>query len=99
MIPWEEEFGWSRSSISLARGILLASQGLVTPFSGHMVDVFGPRYSVVGGQILLAVCLCLEALMQKEWQLFVLYGGFSGAGYGMLNLNIYAAMVRSFEYA
>src|SRR5215212_5964099 len=41
--PLEAEFGWDRASISLAIAVSLIAYGLGSPFSGRLIDRFGPR--------------------------------------------------------
>src|ERR1700752_4524910 len=41
--PLEAEFGWDRASISLAVAVSLMAYGLGAPFSGKLIDRYGPR--------------------------------------------------------
>lgn len=41
IIPFEQEFGWDRSLISLAIGISLFIYGLSGPFMGAIVQIIG----------------------------------------------------------
>ncbi len=43
IIPLEQEFDWSRATISLAVGINLLLYGLVGPFAAALMDRFGVR--------------------------------------------------------
>ncbi len=43
MIPLEQQFGWSRATISLAIGINIALYGLMGPFAAAAMQRFGVR--------------------------------------------------------
>jgi len=43
IVPLEEEFHWSRATISLAAGINLFVYGFIGPFAAAVMDRFGVR--------------------------------------------------------
>ncbi len=51
LVPWEEEFGWSRAVVSLPIAVQLMMFGLVGPFSASFVERFGLRRTMT-------TCLC-----------------------------------------
>ena len=71
---WENDFGWSRSKVSAARGLMYLSQGLVTPLAGNVMDTFDPRMTLVGGLVGLAITLGLTSAIAYEWQMFLFFG-------------------------
>ena len=52
VVPLENEFGWSRATISLAVGVCIGLYGLMAPFSAATMDRFGVRGTMVGGAVL-----------------------------------------------
>ena len=43
MVPLQDEFGWSRGTLSLAVGVNLLLFGLTAPFAAALMDRFGMR--------------------------------------------------------
>ncbi len=81
--PLEEEFGWSRASISLAVSIGLLLFGLMGPIAGRLMDRSGPRRLMMIGLLLIVVSTASSAAMTQLWQLDLLWGVVSGVGTGM----------------
>lgn len=84
IVPLEEDFGWSRATISLAVSVNLVLFGLTGPFAAAAMLRFGVRKVV-----LLALCLCaagsaLTVLMTAPWQLVLLWGVVVGLGTGAM---------------
>ena len=66
VVPLEEEFHWSRATISLAVGINLLLYGLIGPFAAATMDRFGVRRTMVAGMILIGVGIALTPLMRDR---------------------------------
>lgn len=81
--PLENEFGWSRASISVAISIGLLLYGVASPLAGSLTDRFGPRRLMIGGMALAGLASGLSALMGSIWQFHLLWGIFSGIGTGL----------------
>ncbi|HET7600533.1 MAG TPA: MFS transporter [Gemmatimonadales bacterium] len=98
MVPLEHEFGWTRSTISLAVSINLVLYGLLGPFAAALMDRFGIRRTVLAALGLLAVGVGLTPWMRASWQLIALWGVVAGIGTGMTALVLGATVVsRWFE--
>ena len=54
MVPLEVNFGWSRTTISLAAAIGLFLYGLVGPFAAALMQTLGIRRTMLGGLLLMA---------------------------------------------
>jgi sugar phosphate permease len=94
IVPLENEFGWSRASISLAISINLILYGLMGPFSAALVDRLGARKTMAVAMATLAIGVSLTTLMTSQWQLVLLWGIVVGAGSGMAALTLAAAVVN-----
>lgn len=82
VVPFEQEFGWSRAAIASAVSINLLLYGLAGPISGWLVDRYGPRAVMVGSLSSLALGLAGSLFMKQLWQLQVLWGLVVGLGAG-----------------
>lgn len=84
LVPFQDEFGWSRGSISsvLSMGIFL--YGLVGPFSAALLLRFGVRKVVVLSLAVLAISLAATPFMTALWQFQLLWGLVSGLATGMM---------------
>ncbi|ANY65975.1 MFS transporter [Paenibacillus sp. BIHB 4019] len=84
LVPFQNEFHWSRGSISsvISMGILL--YGLVGPFSASMLLRFGVRKVVISSLALLAISLAATPFIHALWQFNLLWGLVSGLATGMM---------------
>src|SRR5258708_4233288 len=74
IVPLEEEFGWSRATISLAIGINIFIFGFIGPFAAAAMQHFGIRRVVMFALILLGGTVALSTFMTTEWQLILTWG-------------------------
>ena len=54
MVPLQDEFGWSRTELSLAVGVNLVLFGLIAPFAAALMDRFGIRRVTACALVLVA---------------------------------------------
>lgn len=94
MVPLENEFGWSRATISFAIAVQLMLFGIVGPFSAGFIDSFGLRRTMVVGLAMMALGMGLMPFITQSWQLQPLLGVFLGLTTGALAM-IMAAMVAN----
>jgi sugar phosphate permease len=94
VVPFEQEFGWSRATISLAVGVCIGLYGLTAPFSAAMMDRFGIRGTMLGALASIGTALALLPLMTKSWHLITLWGVMIGLGIGFV-ANVMAAIVAT----
>lgn len=72
--PLSQEFGWSRSQVSLAFSLSLLVLSLGLPVIGRLVDRFGARKVIVPSVLLLGLGLMSFALLSTPlWHLYVIY--------------------------
>jgi predicted MFS family arabinose efflux permease len=84
LVPVENDLGWSKSTISLAVSIGLVLFGLGGPFSGYLMDRYGPRRITLLGLALMALSMALSAVMTQVWHLDLLWGVLSGVATGIV---------------
>jgi MFS family permease len=84
IVPLEEAFGWSRTTISLAVSVNLVLFGLSGPFAAAAMGRFGVRRVVLVALVLVAVGSGLTVFMTAPWQLVLLWGIVVGLGTGAM---------------
>ncbi len=94
IVPFEEDFGWSRSAISLAVSINLVFYGVTAPFAAALMERFGIRNIAALALALIALGTGLTIFMTQAWQLAVLWGVLVGLGTGSTAL-VFGALVAN----
>ena len=84
LLPFQNEFGWSRGSISSVISIGILLYGLVGPFSAALLLRFGIRKVVVVSLSVLALSLVSTPFITALWQFELLWGIVSGLATGMM---------------
>src|SRR3954454_5666883 len=67
MIPLQQEFGWSRSLLSVAVGVNLVLFGLTAPFAAALMERFGIRQVTTVALLLIAAGAALTVFVQSSW--------------------------------
>ena len=96
--PLENEFHWSRATISFAIGANIFLYGLIGPFAAAMMASFGVRRTMLAALAAIGTGVAATPLMQQSWQLVVLWGLVVGSGTGV-TANVLAATVASRWFA
>ena len=94
IVPLEDEFHWSRSTISFAVGVNLLLYGLIGPFAAALIDRFGVRRTMVTALLVTAAAVALSPAMQETWQLVLLWGVVVGSSCGVIG-NFLAALIAA----
>ncbi len=94
MVPMQDEFGWSRATISAAVAINLVVFGLSGPFSAALAERIGLRRVVTTALALIATSALLTPLVTQPWQLYLLWGVVTGAATGAV-APVLAAMIAT----
>jgi MFS family permease len=84
VLPFEEEFGWDRGSISLAAAVSLVTFGLGAPLGGSLIGRFGVRRVMIAGLALVVLGVAPMLLMRDLWHLHLLWGVVAGIGTGAI---------------
>lgn len=94
IIPLEQEFHWTRATISLAISINIFLYGLMGPFAGALMQRFGVRRTAMTAMAALAVCVSLATQITAAWQLVVVWGIGVGLATGMVAIVLGATVVN-----
>jgi MFS family permease len=94
MVPFEDEFHWTRSTISFAVAVNLIIYGLIGPFAAAMMERFGVRRLMLAAIVCIATGVALTTFMRESWQLILLWGVVVGCGTGT-TANVLAATVAT----
>ena len=94
ILPLEDDFGWSRSTISFAVSINVLLYGLTAPFAAALMDRFGIRRVVMGALTTIGTGALCTIWMTKPWHLVALWGVVVGIGTGSMAL-VFAASVAN----
>ena len=83
MVPLEQEFGWTRATISAANSINLLLYGLIGPFAAAVIDRVGVRRTMACALSVVALGVVSTTVMTRSWHLMLLWGVVVGCGTGM----------------
>ena len=92
IVPLEQEFGWSRATISFAVAVNIFLYGLAGPFAAAVLERFGVRRTMVVSLAIIATGVALTPLMRQSWQLVALWGVVVGTGTGVTALVLGATI-------
>ena len=91
--PLQDEYGWSRGTISLAVSVNLLLFGLTAPFAAALMNRFGIRRVVSIALLLVATGSGLTVFMTASWQLVLLWGVLVGLGTGSMALAFVVLLI------
>jgi len=98
IVPLQQEFGWSRGTISLAISLGLVLYGLAAPFSAALMERFGVRRVMLVALATIATGASLTTVMNASWQLDLLWGVVVGSATGAVAVPLAATVAnRWFE--
>ncbi len=92
--PLQDDFGWSRGTISAAVMVNLILYGLTSPFAAALMDRFGMRVVVAGALGVIATGSGLTLFMTESWQLVACWGVLVGLGAGSMALAFVATVTN-----
>ena len=90
IVPLEEEFHWSRATVSLAAGINLFVYGFIGPFAAAVMDRFGVRRTMSLALAATAIGVAFSPAMHEPWQLILLWGVVVGLATGFIGAYLAA---------
>ena len=80
--PFERDFGWTRTEVSVVFTIAILSVGSWFVVAGFLQDRFGPRRVAAAGGILYALGFFLASQTDSLLWLYITFGALAGAGNG-----------------
>ena len=92
--PLEEEFGWSRTTLSVVASLSLFLYGAVGPLVGRLADRWGPRGVLAAAVALLSAGTLATAAITSLWQLYLAAGIISAFGAGGAALSVARSETR-----
>ncbi len=93
LVPLETDLGWDRSVISFAAAVGIALYGLMGPFAASIMLRFGIRLTVLTALALLCLSVAATTLVDKPWQMVVVWGVLTGLGSGTIASVLGATIV------
>src|SRR5262245_14343938 len=85
--PLEAQFGWSRTSLSVAAALSLLLLGAAAPFTGRLADLWGGRAVVITSLVLLGIGTLASAYVSELWHVYVASGVLTALGAGGAGLT------------
>jgi MFS family permease len=98
IVPLQDEFGWSRATISFAIAINLVIYGLGGPFAAAFVEKYGMRRVITVAVLGISLGAGLSTLMNAPWQLDILWGVVNAAATGAISVPL-GAMIANRWFA
>jgi sugar phosphate permease len=99
IVPLEKEFGWSRTTISMAISLNILLYGLIGPFAAGFINRYGPRRIMAASAVLIGLGTLATVTIKHPWQLFALWGVLVGVGTGIIAIVLGATVVQRWFYA
>ena len=90
IVPLEEEFHWSRATISFAVGVNLLLYGAIGPFAAALMDRFGVRRMMALALAAIGGGVAFSPAMHEPWQLILLWGVVVGLSTGFVGAYLAA---------
>ncbi|OZM56020.1 MFS transporter [Lottiidibacillus patelloidae] len=97
IVPFEAEFGWDRSMISLAFALSLFLYGFSGPFMAALIEVLGLKKMMVYAMMTLIVGVFLTYFMDQSWHLIIIWGIIIGLGSGLF-LTVLSPYVANYWF-
>ncbi len=94
IVPLQNEYGWSRGTISIAIAIGLLLFGLTAPFSAALMDRFGVRKVILIAVTTIAIGASLTTVMNASYQLDLLWGVVVGGATGAVSVPLAATIAN-----
>jgi len=94
LLPFGNEFQWSRATVSSIVSLNIFLYGLIGPFAAALYQRFGLRRTMMTAMALLAAGYGLSTAATRYWQFVVLWGFVVGAGSGMAATVLGAAVAN-----
>ncbi len=98
IVPMQQEFGWSRETISVGISLGLLMFGLAAPFSAALMESFGVRRVMLAALATIAVGATLTTQVTEPWQFDLLWGIVVGSATGAVSVPLAATIANRWFY-
>lgn len=89
----QADLGWSRGFISSVAAWGLVTMAVTAPFSGNLLDKWGPRWIFVVGLLTTFLGLTATSFITYPWQFLATFSLLAGIGFGTVAKSMVAATV------
>lgn len=95
ILIWEQdtEINWSRTELSTLMALVHTFNGLSTPISGYLVDIYRPNRIIAIAIFFLSCCYITTSFIINKWQTYLIYGALTGTSFGAVNLNVFSSAI------
>lgn len=73
VVLMEDEFGWSRTTFSIAFAMQRAESGVLGPLQGWLIDTYGPRIIMLIGLVMFSGGFFALAAVNSQWTFYLAY--------------------------
>jgi MFS family permease len=94
---FEDEFGWSRTTISAAASLAFLVMGLFASYLGHLSDRWGPKPVLAATGLGHGIGFALISQVSEPWHLFLIFGLFIGLGMSTHDVVTLSTVARWFD--
>jgi sugar phosphate permease len=94
IVPLQNEFGWSRQTISIGISLGLLMYGLTAPFSAALMERFGVRRVMLVALATIATGATATTVMTEPWQFVILWGLVVGGATGAVSIPLAATVAN-----
>ena len=91
--PFTDEFGWNRSSISIAIFINMVMYALSLIVAGKAYDRYGPKWVIVISAVLISAGYMSISVVDSIWEFVLFYGILVGSGMGGTSIPLMGALL------
>ncbi|MFH1382069.1 MAG: MFS transporter [Chloroflexota bacterium] len=82
--PLQNEFGWSRTALSLTQTISRFAEALFAPVVGPFIDKYGPRVLMPIGAVIVGLAMLGVTQISAIWQFYLLRGIIVAIGFTLM---------------
>ena len=69
----QADFGWSRTTFSIAFAMQRAESGILGPIQGWAIDTYGPRRIMMFGMVLFAAGFMMLSFVREVWTFYIAF--------------------------
>jgi MFS family permease len=84
MRPLNNEFGWSRTQVSMVQSIAVSAEAGLGFFVGPLIDRYGPRYLMPIGAIIVGLTMIGTTYVDTIWKFWLLRGAVVAVGFTLM---------------